>query len=128
MTQWDEELGLPGNREIVEHALCRSTTQALHLAEETGSRNRTLAERAADLVRGFECGPAAPPARPEPELPAVPPPAGRVRGPDTVPHAVPHAVPPGIAEELLHAGTGVNAVLAGGLEALAQDVSRGPAR
>ena len=45
MTHWDEEL---------EQALCRSTTQVLHLAGETGPRDRTLAERAADLVRGFD--------------------------------------------------------------------------
>jgi hypothetical protein len=67
MADRDEELGFPGNREIVERALRESTTQELHLAPETGPRNRTLAERAADVVRGFERRPAA--ARPEP--PAV---------------------------------------------------------
>ncbi|HEY7592867.1 MAG TPA: hypothetical protein VH969_06900 [Actinophytocola sp.] len=67
MTHHDEELGFPGNREIVERALRESTTQELHLAAETGPRNRTLAERAADVVRGFERRPAD--ARPEP--PAV---------------------------------------------------------
>jgi hypothetical protein len=60
MTPHDEELGFPGNREIVERALRTSTTQVLHLARDTGPANRTLAERAADLVRGFECVPALP--------------------------------------------------------------------
>jgi hypothetical protein len=71
MTQRDEELGLPGNREVLERALRESTTQVLHLAPETGPRNRTLAERGADLVRGFERVPAdARPARhDEPEIP-----------------------------------------------------------
>jgi hypothetical protein len=101
MTQWDEELGLPGNREIVEHALSRSTTQVLHLAEETGPRNRTLAERAADLVRGFECGPAELAARAEPEPPVV---TGRARPPGL----------PDLADELLHAGAATTALLAGG--------------
>ncbi len=63
MTPHDEELGFPGNREIVERALRTSTTQVLHLAPDTGPANRTLAERAADLLRGFECVPALPAAR-----------------------------------------------------------------
>lgn len=100
MTQWDEELGLPGNREIVEHALGRSTTQVLHLAVETGRRNRTLAERAADLVRGFECGPALPDRAATDVEPAVPARA---------------AVLPDIAEELLHTENEVTALLADGL-------------
>jgi hypothetical protein len=58
MTLHDEELGFPGNREIVERALQAATTQVLHLAPDTGPANRTLAERGADLVRGFERVPA----------------------------------------------------------------------
>lgn len=75
MTYRDEELGLPGNREIVERALRESTTQVLHLAAERDGRDRPLAERGADLVRGFERVPAAPPARTAEELPDMPVPA-----------------------------------------------------
>lgn len=81
MAHRDEELGFPGNREIVERALRESTTQELHLAPETGPRNRTLVERAADRVRGFERRPADAPSgavheTPAPAEPYVAAPAG----------------------------------------------------
>ncbi|MFL6127168.1 hypothetical protein [Actinophytocola sp.] len=54
-----EDLGFPGNREIVERQLAVATTQALYLAGETArAGHRTLAERAAELVRGMEMVPA----------------------------------------------------------------------
>ena len=54
-----EDLGFPGNREIVERQLAAATTQVLYLAGETGrAGHRTLAERAAELVRGVEVIPA----------------------------------------------------------------------
>jgi len=110
MTQWDEELGLPGNREIVEHALSRSTTQALHLAEETGQANRTLAERAADLVRGFECGPAVP-AEADHAEPAVQAPQDDMLS--------------DLADSLLRAETGVNVLCAGGVGAAVHVIGDG---
>lgn len=61
MTRHDEDLGFPGNRELVERQLTVATTQVLYLAPETTSRagHRSLVERGADLVRGMEMVPAA---------------------------------------------------------------------
>lgn len=53
-----EDLGFPGNREIVERQLSVATTQVLYLAAEPVSRHRSLAERGAELVRGIELVPA----------------------------------------------------------------------
>lgn len=53
-----EDLGFPGNREMVEQQLGKSTTQVLYLAAEERAGHRSLAERAADLVRGVELVPA----------------------------------------------------------------------
>jgi hypothetical protein len=103
MSPHDEELGLPGNREIVERALRTATTQVLHLAPDTGPANRTLAERAADLVRGFEC------------VPALRPVPARSDGPVVVPVATPAAIPEppvDIAGAYLRARTEVTAALA----------------
>ncbi|MGH3758272.1 hypothetical protein [Actinophytocola sp.] len=100
MTYSDEELGLPGNREVVECALHASTTQVLHLAPGTGSRHRTLAERGADAVRGFE------------RVPAVS--AGPIVVPDPPATVVAarDGIPADIAEAYLHAKTEVKAILA----------------
>jgi len=54
----DEDLGYPGNRELVERQLAMATTQVLYLAPESASRHRSLAERGAELVRGVELIPA----------------------------------------------------------------------
>jgi hypothetical protein len=123
MPHRDEELGLPGNREILEHALRASTTQVLRLAPGTGSSHRTLAERGADLVRGFDRIPADPPRAAIPcaapardaipldavPLDAVPLGAGQ---PDAVPLDIEDDLPPDIAEAYLRARTEVHAILA----------------
>ncbi len=112
MTYRDEDLGFPGNREIVERALRESTTQVLHLAPETGSRHRTLAERGADAVRGFERVPATQPARPaDHDVPAIPVPAAD------------DAVTPEVAEAYLRARSEVKAILAEGLDVVVQDTT-----
>jgi hypothetical protein len=53
-----EDLGFPGNRELVERQLAAATTQVLYLAPEPTSRHRSLVERGAELVRGVELIPA----------------------------------------------------------------------
>jgi len=60
MTSHDEDLGFPGNREIVERQLAVATTQVLYLATETTNRagHRSLVERGAELVCGMETVPA----------------------------------------------------------------------
>ena len=52
--------GFPGNREILERALRESTIQELHLAADPLPRGRSLLERTATAVRGFERTPAIP--------------------------------------------------------------------
>ncbi len=60
MTRHDEDLGFPGNREIVERQLAVATTQVLYLASDPTNRagQRSLVERGAELVRGMEMVPA----------------------------------------------------------------------
>lgn len=104
MTMPDD--GFPGNREIVERALRESSVQVLHLARETGPRNRSLLERAADSLRGFE------------RVPASPPPA---LSPEAVATASKDGIPSDIAEAYLRAKTEVKAILAEHLEVAAPD-------
>jgi hypothetical protein len=97
----DEDLGFPGNRELVERQLAVSTTQVLYLAPGgRPSGHRSLAERGAELVRGVELIPAqerfwtAPPA------------------PDAVAAAEKDNVPADIAEAYMHAKAEVQHILA----------------
>jgi hypothetical protein len=101
MTRHDEDLGFPGNRELVERQLAVSTTQVLYLAPEgRPNSHRSLAERGAELVRGVELIPAgdrfwtAPPA------------------PDAVAAAEKDNVPADIAEAYMHAQAEVKNILA----------------
>jgi len=55
----DEDLGFPGNRELVERQLAKATTQVMFLASDGPAGARTLAERGAEAVRGVELMPAA---------------------------------------------------------------------
>jgi hypothetical protein len=146
MSHRDEELGLPGNREILEHALRASTTQVLRLAPETNPSHRSLAERGADLVRGFDRVPADPPGGPVPAaIPrdatardAVPrdslaldpvaldsaprDPGSLDAGPiDTGPHDAVDDLPPDLAEAYLRARSEVHAILAEHLGVVVQD-------
>lgn len=95
-----EDLGFPGNRELVERQLSRSTTQVLFLAAEERAGRRSLAERAADLVRGVELIPA----------------DERFWTPSPSPAAVAFAeqagIPADVADAYLKAETEVKAVLA----------------
>ncbi|MPZ82124.1 MAG: hypothetical protein GEV28_17700 [Actinophytocola sp.] len=104
MTMRDD--GFPGNREIVERALRESTTQVLYLAAETGPRNRSLLERAAGSVRGFERVSEAPPG---------------VRPPDAVVAASKDGIPSDIAEAYMRAKTEVKAILAEHLDVVVHD-------
>lgn len=95
-----EDLGFPGNRELVERQLAKSTTQVLFLAPEAAAGHRTLAERGADLVSGVELMPADErfwTAEPSPAAAAV---------------ASKDGIPPDIAEAYLRAKTEVKAILA----------------
>lgn len=101
MTRHEEDLGFPGNRELVERALAKSTTQVLFLAAEEGrAGHRTLAERGADLVRGVELMPA------EERLWTASP------SPAAVAVAKKDGIPADIAEAYLQAKTEVKAILA----------------
>jgi hypothetical protein len=91
----DEDLGYPGNRELVERQLAMATTQVLYLAPEPGSRHRSLVERGVELVRGVEIVPAA-------ERFWTAPPA-----PEEV-----HGIPVDITEAYLHTKAEVKNILA----------------
>lgn len=95
-----EDLGFPGNRELVERQLARSTTQVLFLGAAEKAGHRTLAERGAELVRGVELMPAE-----ERFWTASPSPAA-------VEVATKDGIPPDIAEAYLRAKTEVKAILA----------------
>jgi len=108
----DEDLGFPGNREIVEAALFTSVTQALYLSTEsvsTRSSRQSLLERGASAVRGME------------RIPAD----ERFWSPDVAPElsvleaASRDGVPPDIAEAYIRAKTEVKAILA---EHIGQDL------
>jgi hypothetical protein len=95
-----EDLGFPGNRELVERQLAIATTQVLYLAPEATSRHRSLAERGAELVRGVELIPAS-------ERFWTAPPA-----PDAVAAASKDGIPAEIAEAYLDAKAEVQNLLA----------------
>jgi hypothetical protein len=93
----DEELGFPGNREIVEHALRVSTTQVLHLSPpQAGPRHRSLLERTAEAVRGVE----------------LLPPASASTSTDAIAVARKDGISADLAEDYLRAKTEVKAILA----------------
>lgn len=96
-----EDLGFPGNRELVERQLAVATTQVLFLAtEERRNRHRSLAERGAELVRGVELIPA------EERFWTTPP------APDAVAAAEKDGIPVDIADAYLHAKAEVKNILA----------------
>ena len=108
MSANDEDFGFPGNREIIERALGRSTTQVLFLAPDDAPGNRSLVERGAELVRGIELVPAAErfwAAAPEPSAVAA---------------ASKDGIPADIAEAYMRAKTEVKAILADAVPALQQ--------
>lgn len=105
----DEDLGFPGNREVVEAALLTSVTQALYLSVSDHPSGQTLLERGSSAVRGMELIPAderfwSPEVAPELSVLAA---ASR------------DGVPPDIAEAYIRAKTEVKAILA---EHVGQDV------
>ncbi len=105
----DEDLGFPGNREIIEAALLTSVTQVLYLSPESVSTQpskqpfgRSLLERGSSAVRGMERIPAderfwSPEVAPELSVLAA---ASR------------DGVPADIAEAYIRAKTEVKAILA----------------
>lgn len=96
----EEDLGFPGNRELVERQLAMATTQVLYLAPESASPHRSLAERGAALVRGVELIPA------EERFWTAPP------APAAVAAASKDGIPPDIADAYLRAKTEVKNILA----------------
>jgi len=96
----EEDLGYPGNREIVERQLAKSVTQVLFLAPETAAGHRSLAERGAELVRGVELMPGE--ERFHIEAPA----------PVAVAAASKDGIPSDIAEAYMRAKNEVKAILA----------------
>jgi len=108
MSPSDEDLGFPGNREIIERALARSTTQVLFLAADDRSENRSLLERGTELVRGIELMPAA-----ERFWAAAP-------APSAVAAASKDGIPADIAEAYMRAKIEVKAILAEEVPALRQ--------
>jgi hypothetical protein len=104
MDAHDEDLGFPGNRELVERQLAKATTQMLFLAPDAPARGtgasggaRSLAERGADAVRGVELLPAE-------ERFHTPPPVVVAASMD--------GVPPDIAEAYMRAKNEVKSILA----------------
>lgn len=98
----DDDLGFPGNREIVEAVLSTSVTQALYLSLEPVAGNQSLLERGSSAVRGME------------RIPAD----ERFWSPEVAPElsvleaASRDGVPPDIAEAYIRAKTEVKAILA----------------
>jgi hypothetical protein len=95
-----EDLGFPGNRELLERQLAKATTQVLFLAQDAPAGHHSLAERGAELVRGVEIMPAE-----ERFWTAEPSPAA-------VATAAKDGIPPDIAEAYVQAKTEVKAILA----------------
>jgi hypothetical protein len=95
-----EDLGFPGNRELLERQLAKATTQVLFLAQDTPTRHHSLAERAAEQVRGVEIMPA------EERFWAAEP------SPAAVKTAAKDGIPPDIAEAYVRAKSEVKAILA----------------
>jgi hypothetical protein len=52
-----EDLGFPGNRELLERQLAKAATQVLFLAHDARPGRHTLAERGAEMIRGVEVMP-----------------------------------------------------------------------
>lgn len=100
MTCHDEDLGFPGNREILERQLAAATTQVLYLDAEKSPGHRSLAERGAELVRGLELLPATERFWTAPPSPAA------------VAIAAKDGVPPDVAEAYLRAKAEVKSILA----------------
>lgn len=50
----DEELAFPGNREVIERELGKSTTQVAYLVPVPSAGHRTLHELGVDAIRGVE--------------------------------------------------------------------------
>ena len=95
-----EDLGFPGNRELLERQLAKATTQVLFLAQDTPPGHHSLAERAAEMIRGVEVM-----AAEERFWTAEPSPAA-------VESAAKDGIPPDIAEVYVRAKTEVKAILA----------------
>lgn len=95
MRHHGDELGYPGEREILERALRTATTQVLRLAPDTGAAGRSLLERGADAVRGFDLLP-----------------VSATGAPEIVAAASRDGIPPDIAEAYMRAKTEVKAILA----------------
>lgn len=95
-----EDLGFPGNRELLERQLAKSATQVLFLAEDTPAGLHTLAERGAERVRGVEIVPAE-------ERFWTPEPS-----PATLATAAKDGIPSDIADAYVRAKTEVKAILA----------------
>ena len=96
----DEDLGFPGNRELLERQLAKATTQVLFLAQDTPPGRRTLTERGAEQLRGVEIMPA------EERFWTAEPSLGAAST------AAKDGIPADIAEAYLHAKTEVKAILA----------------
>jgi hypothetical protein len=95
-----EDLGFPGNRELLDRQLAKATTQVLFLAADTATGHHSLAERGAELVRGVELMPAE-----ERFWTAEPSPAA-------VAAAARDGIPPDVADAYVRAKTEVIAILA----------------
>jgi hypothetical protein len=95
-----EDLGFPGNRELLERQLAKATTQVLFLAADTAAGHRSLAERGAELVHGVELMPA------EERFWTA------EHSPSALATAAKDGIPPDIAEAYLRARTEVKAILA----------------
>ena len=124
MRDHGEELGYPGGREILERALHGATTQVLRLAPDTGPTGRSLLERGADALCGFDLVPAdayVPSDMYVPADPRVPvdmcvpaDPCGQPAAgdPEAVAAASRDGIPSDIAEAYIRAKTAVKAILA----------------
>lgn len=92
--------GFPGDREVLERELAKSTTQVLFLAPLGDAGSRSLLERGASLVRGVELVPSAErfwTAGPDPSI---------------VEEASADGIPADIAEAYMRARSEVEAILA----------------
>jgi hypothetical protein len=95
-----EDLGFPGNRELLERQLAKGSTQVLFLAQDVPPGYHSLAERAAEMIRGVEIM-----AAEERFWTAEP-------SPVAVETAARDGIPPDIAEAYVRAKTEVKAILA----------------
>ena len=95
-----EDLGFPGNRELLERQLAKAATQVLFLAQDIPPGHHSLAERAAEMIRGVEIMPA------EERFWTAEPSRAAVET------AAEDGIPPDIAEAYVRAKTEVKAILA----------------